>query len=98
MLITFLRSFRIGGFALFDFTISYIAVYFLAPYLSKLFKLIGIHINREQWLWLTLPISVLVHIAIGTYTPFTKIIINPSGGLVAKLVIIAMLLMAYISR
>lgn len=98
MIITFLRSFRIGTFAIFDFAISYIAMYFLAPYLSKLFALIGIHINREQWLWLTLPIALVFHLIFKVNTPFTKMILNPSGGWIAKLVIIFMLLMVYLRR
>jgi hypothetical protein len=98
MIITYLRTFRIGQFSIFDFAISYIAVYFLAPYLSKLFALIGVHVNREQWLWLTLPVSVLIHILIGKYTPFTKMVLDPTGGWIAKLVVIIMLLMVYIRR
>lgn len=94
----FIRSFRIGPFAIFDFAISYIAIYFLAPYLSKLFAKVGIGINREQWLWLTLPIAVIAHVLSGTDTPFTDMIFDPSGGWIAKIVIIFMLLMAFVRR
>lgn len=98
MILNYLRSFRMGPFAIFDFAISYIAMYFLAPYLSKLFALVGIHINREQWLWLTLPIAFVTHLVFKTYTPFTKMVLNPSGDLIAKLFIVGMLIMAYVHR
>ncbi|MFA6353726.1 MAG: hypothetical protein WCW93_02230 [Candidatus Paceibacterota bacterium] len=98
MILTFLRSFRIGPFAIFDFAVAYIAVYFIAPYLSKLFALVGIHVNREQWLWLTLPIAVVAHLIFKADTPFTKMILNPSGDWIPKLIIIGMLIMAYVYR
>lgn len=98
MIIAFLRSFRIGPFAIFDFAVSYIAMYFLAPYLSKLFAYAGIHINREQWLWLTLPIALATHLISGTSTPLAKMFLDPSGGLAAKLIILAMILLVYFRR
>ncbi len=98
MIITFLRSFRIGPFAIFDFAISYIAMYFLAPYLSKLFALIGIHVNTEQWLWLTLPIALFFHVVFSINTPLTKMFLDSSGGITAKLVVVFMLLMVYLRR
>ncbi|MFA5987215.1 MAG: hypothetical protein WC797_01005 [Candidatus Paceibacterota bacterium] len=98
MIIETLRSYRIGPFAIFDFAVSYIAVYFLAPYLSKLFAYIGISINREQWLWLTLPIALVAHFIFRPDTPFTKMFLDLSGGWTAKLVIILMIVMAYVRR
>jgi len=98
MTITLLRSFRIGQFAIFDFAVSYIVMYFFAPVLSKLFSLIGIYINREQWLWLTMPIALLVHILAGSQTPFTQMFLSLHGGIVAKTIIIVMLVMVYIRR
>ncbi len=98
MIIDFLRSFRIGPFAIFDFAASYLVVYFLAPYLSKIFHLIGIEINREQWLWLTLPIATLTHIIFRTETAFTKMIMDPTGGVFAKIVLIFMISMVYFRR
>lgn len=98
MTITFLRSFRIGPFAIFDFAVSYIAMYFLAPYLSKLFALIGITVNREQWLWLTLPIALVAHLIFRPDTPFTKMFLDLHGGWIVKIVIVVMLIMTYIRR
>ena len=97
MMIQTLRSFRIGPFAVFDFAISYIAVYFLAPLLSRLFSYVGISVTRAQWLWLTLPISILVHLLSGAKTPFTMMVLDPHlnslGSIFAKLVIVGMLYM-----
>jgi len=98
MTIEYLRSFRVGPFAIFDFAVSYLAMYFLAPYLSKLLALAGIQVNREQWLWLTLPIALAFHLIFRPDTPFTKMFLDPAGGYVAKLVILAMLIMVYWRR
>ncbi|MCF7831748.1 MAG: hypothetical protein K9M36_02600 [Candidatus Pacebacteria bacterium] len=94
----FLRSFRIGPFTIFDFAISYIVMYFIAPYLSKLFALAGIRVNREQWLWLTLPIALAVHLLTKTSTAFTEMTLDPSGGWFAKAIIVIMLFMVYVRR
>lgn len=98
MIIELLRSYRIGPFAIFDFAISYIAIYFLAPCLSKLFAKIGVRINREQWLWLTLPIALITHLIFSPNTPFTKMFFNLSGGIIPKLIIVLMLVMVYLRR
>lgn len=98
MIIEYLRSFRVGPFAIFDFATSYVAVYLLAPYFSKLLAYAGIHVNREQWLWLTLPVALVFHLIFRPDTPFTKMFVDPTGGYVAKLVILIMLLMAYLRR
>ena len=93
-IIPFLRSFRIGPFAIFDFTVSYLAVYFLAPYLQKM----GLKLSREQMLWLTLPVSVLAHILVGSMTPLTKRFLDTQGGYIAKIVIVFMMYMGFRSR
>ena len=93
-IISFLRSFRIGPFAIFDFAISYLAVYLIAPYLFK----IGLKLSREQLLWLTLPISILVHIIFGVMTPLTTMFLDPYGGYLVKILILFMLGMAFFRR
>ena len=89
--IEYLRSFRIGGYAVFDFTVSYIGVYLLAPYLSKMFKQFGVKINKAQWLYLTLPLAVFVHLLFGQKTPLTVQLMEPRGYYVLKLVILGMI-------
>jgi hypothetical protein len=97
-MITFLRSFRFGPFAIFDFVASYVLVYFLAPYLSRFFAMFRIRVSREQWLWLTLPISLIVHMIFGTSTPLTKMFLDLNGGWLVKFIIFAMLYMSYRSH
>ena len=90
-IITYLRTFRIGPFAIFDFAASYLAVWIFAPLIIKLVSYIGIHPTRANLMWLVVPASVLVHILVGTYTPLTKMFLNPSGDYIVKLVILFML-------
>jgi len=86
-----LRSVRVGPFALFDFALAYAGIYLIAPLLSRMFHVVKLDIPRSSWLWFTLPISVVVHLAIGTITPFTRMAIDPQGGYLIKLLLGAML-------
>lgn len=92
-LFQFLRQYRVGEYAIFDTALSFIAVYFLAPLLTKLFRKIGINIPRWNWLYLTLPISVVVHGILGIYTPLTHNFFDPSGHWIVKLVVILLLVL-----
>ncbi len=98
MPIATLRSFRIGPFTVFDFAIAYVAIYFLAPYLSRIFSYAHISVTRAQWLWLTLPIAVATHIVFQIDTPLTRMILDPSGHYIEKLVILAMLVIGVSHR
>lgn len=91
ILITYLRTFRIGPFAIFDFAASYLLVYLLAPFLQKL----GLKLSREQILWLTLPVSILVHLVFQTHTPLTKMFLDPYGSYWVKALVAFMLVMAF---
>ncbi len=88
-----LRQLRIGPFTIFDTVIAYVAIYLLAPLLTKLFSKIHIHIFRIGWLWLTLPIGVIFHLVLHINTPFMKMLLNPSGDYLAKIVLLFMLYM-----
>jgi len=88
-----LRLFKIGPFAIFDFVISYLGIYLLAPALSKLALKIKLHISRTQWLWLVLPLSILIHLLFGQRTPLTQMVINPNNFYLLKILIIFMLFM-----
>ena len=79
--ITKLRSYRIGPFAIFDFTMSYAGAWFAAPYLK---------VSREKALWLVLPIGVVLHKVIGKETPLNRLVIGPESSIIAKGVILAM--------
>lgn len=87
------RSFRIGPFSVFDFATAYLGIYLAAPLLSKLFRRFNLEIPRSSWLWFTLPIAILVHLALGLQTPLTKMVLDPNGYYLTKIIIFAMLFM-----
>jgi len=90
--ITFLRQFRLGDYAIFDFAVSFLGFYLLAPLLSKLFLKLRIDIPRQNWLYLTLPIGIITHLISGHITPLTRDFIDIQGHYIVKIVIIALLL------
>ena len=91
--IEYLRSFKFGDYAIFDLTVSFLGVYLLAPLLSKLFHLIHLDIPRASWLLFTLPLSILVHILVGNYTPMTSAFLDPSSHYLLKIFIIVILVL-----
>ncbi|NCN24210.1 MAG: hypothetical protein COU65_01990 [Candidatus Pacebacteria bacterium CG10_big_fil_rev_8_21_14_0_10_42_12] len=60
----------------------------LAPLLSKLFRLIRLEIPTRNWLFLTLPIGVLVHVSVGTITPFTAAFLEINTHFVLKAIVL----------
>ena len=86
--IEYLRQFRVLGFAVFDFTTAFLGMLLLSPLLSGLFAKMGIFIPKRNWVIAMLPLSVIVHLACGTMTPFTKYILDPSGHLIEKLLVL----------
>lgn len=91
--ISLLRQFKIGPFALFDIVISYVSVFLLAPLLTKLFHKVHLRISRAAWLWWTLPIAVLFHLAFRQNTPFMKLLFDPSSFYLPAILLIIMVLM-----
>lgn len=89
--IEYLRTFKIGEYAIFDLTVSFIGVYLLSPLLSKLFSFIKLDIPIISWLYLTLPLSILIHLVIGKYTPMTKYFLDPSSHYLLKIFIITLI-------
>ncbi len=79
-----LRSFRIGQFAVFDFVVSYVAMWLLAPYLR---------ISRVSALLIMIPLSVVVHKFIGRVTPLTQMVMG-AGHMSVKLLTLFMLVAA----
>jgi len=92
-MIEFLRQFRVDGYAIFDFVVSYLGIWLLSPLLSKLSKKIKLDIPKINWLWFTLPISILVHVLVGTFTPLTKNFLDLNGHYGLKIVVIIMIVM-----
>lgn len=88
--ITFLRQFRVADIALFDLTISYVGVYLLSPFLSKRMLKFHLVFTRKHWLWLTLPISIVVHIATKQNTALMKMSFDTHGHYIVKILLIVM--------
>ena len=87
-MIEFIRQFKIFEFAIFDLTVSYLGIYLLSPLLSKLFRLIRIEIPKINWVILTLPISILVHMMVGNFTPMTNNFLNLNDYYLLKIIIL----------
>jgi len=90
--IEFLRQFRIGGYAIFDFAAAFLGIYLLSPLLSKFFLKFNIDIPKQNWLFLTLPIGVLVHLFIGKMTPMTRAFIDINDYYILKIIILILLI------
>ncbi|MBP6981539.1 hypothetical protein KBB25_02060 [Candidatus Gracilibacteria bacterium] len=89
--IEFLRQFRVGEYAIFDFAASFIGIFLLSPLLSRGCKKIGIIIGRHNWLLLTLPLSILIHVCVGNFTPMTKDFLDLGGHYTLKIIILGLL-------
>ena len=68
----FLRHYRIFSYAIFDLSLSFLGMFLLSGLLSKLFRRVKISIPKINWIYLTLPIGIIIHILVGTMTPMTK--------------------------
>jgi hypothetical protein len=90
-ILEFLRQYRFGAFSIFDTVASYGGVYLLAPPLIRWFGKVHVRLTRGNVLWLVLPVAVLTHIVLGLHTPFTKMVLDPSGHYLAKAAVLAML-------
>ena len=93
--VEYLRSFRIYHLAIFDLVVSYAGVFLLSPLLIRLFEKIHIHTSRAQWLWLTLPLSILIHLMVGQETALTKMMLDGDNYYLMKALVMGMVLMAY---
>lgn len=91
--IEYLRQFKVGGFAVFDFVVSFLGIYLLSPLLTKMFLKIGIKIPRRAWMYLTLPISIITHIIVGNITPMTEAFIDLHGSYILKIIIVGLLVL-----
>jgi hypothetical protein len=87
----FLRQFRLGGYAIFDLTISFLGIYLLSPLLSKIFLKIGLKIPKQNWLFLTLPIGILFHLFFGRMTPMTVNLLDLHSNYLLKLLFLILL-------
>jgi ABC-type dipeptide/oligopeptide/nickel transport system permease component len=90
--IEFLRQFRFNGYAIFDFAIVFLVIYFLSPLLSKMFLKLRIKVAKQNWLFLILPISILAHLLVGKITPMTRDFIDMQSHYILKILILGLLL------
>ena len=89
--IEFLRQFRVLDYAVFDFAVSFLGIYLLAPWLSKIFLKIRLDIPRKSWLFLTLPIGILTHLMVFSITPMTRDFFDINDHYILKIVILILL-------
>jgi hypothetical protein len=87
----FLRQFRFGGYAIFDLLVAFLGVYLLSPWLSKVFLKIRISIPKINWLFLTLPLGILIHLLIGKITPMTRNFLDMRSHYFLKVLILGLL-------
>lgn len=91
MTIEYLRSFRIFQYAIFDLVVSFLGIFLLSPLLTKLFRFINLEISTSSWLYLTLPMSILIHIAVGNYTKMTQNFLDLNSNYLLKIIILILL-------
>ncbi len=93
--IELLRQYRMGGFAVFDLSLAFLGMGLLSPLLSRLLKFIKIEIPKKNWLFLTLPIGLLIHLLIGQKTLMTTNFLDVSSNYALKILIISCLILGY---
>lgn len=90
--IEFLRHFHFFGYAIFDLAVAFLGIYLLSPLLSKIFRKLRIDIPKRNWLFLTLPIGILVHLLVGKMTPMAKNFLDIHGHYILKILILSLLI------
>ena len=93
--IEFLRQFRIGPFAIFDFVVAYGGLLLLSPIIIKLLQKVHVQMTWINIMWLVLPLSIIAHVLSGYYTPLTKMFLNPSDYYFVKILIVFMVYMGF---
>jgi hypothetical protein len=94
--VEYLRQFRLGGFAAFDLTVAFLGMLLLAPFLSLMFSKVGIRVPKRNWVILTLPVGILVHVLVGSITPLTKDFLDLGGHYLTKLIIIGCCIFGFV--
>lgn len=88
--ISYLRQFRITGYAVFDFAAAFLGIFLLSPVLSRLSRKAGLEVPRINWLYLTLPIGIAAHLMLGKITPFTRNFLDLHGHYFLKIAVIGL--------
>ncbi|MDD3006375.1 MAG: hypothetical protein PHX30_02205 [Candidatus Pacebacteria bacterium] len=92
-IIDFLRQYHIGNYAVFDLALAFLGMCLLAPFLSKGFKKLGLVVPEKNWIFLTLPISVFAHLAVGRMTAMTRDFVDPDGYYFLKIMILILFIL-----
>ena len=93
MSIESLRIYKIWSYAIFDMAVSFLGIYLLAPWLSLLMRKLGLNVPKQNWLYLTLPLSILIHWAFGTMTPMTRNFFDLQSNYLLKILILGLLIL-----
>ena len=93
-IIEVLRKYRVLDYAIFDLSLSFIGIYLLSPLLIRIFKKFDLRTDKITWIILTLPLSILIHALVGSYTLMTKRFLDPYGNYLLKLFILLLVLVA----
>lgn len=91
--IEYIRSFRVFEYAIIDLILSFWWVYLISWRLSRLFLKYWISIPKMNWLYLTLPIWIIIHILTNSYTPMTMNFLNINDYYILKFIILFSLTM-----
>lgn len=89
----YLRHFHLFNYAIFDLSLSFVGMYLISSILSKFFRKIHIIIPKINWVYLTLPIGIIIHIIVGTYTPMVKDFLSINSHYILKIVVIIFLIL-----
>ncbi|MBU0618720.1 hypothetical protein KKD62_00625 [Patescibacteria group bacterium] len=68
-------------------------MHLLSPLLSKIFLKLRLDVPKQNWLFLTLPIGILVHLLVGKITPMTRNFIDIHGHFILKVLIFCLLIL-----
>ncbi len=85
-----LREYRMGPFAIFDFTAAYLGMLLVTPLLKKLFLRFHLLLPTVSVMWFVLPLSILVHVLIGKHTALTTMFLDPLHYYTVKVIIVIM--------
>jgi hypothetical protein len=80
-----LRKYRVGPFAIFDFSMSFLAAALVAPLVKN-------YVSRERLLWGVIPLGVATHELFRLRTPLNKMVLGPDTNILAQLVVGLMLM------
>ena len=70
---------------------SFIVVILLSPLLSKAALKLGVVVPKKNWVFFTLPLAFLTHLAFGVKTPMTEQLLSSTNHTLLKLGMLVLL-------